>query len=516
MTNHTRQHDIEALEPRTLLAGDMALVSVVPTLSYNDNLRTRVIEASVTVQNVGDEMVSRGVQISLFLSRNDTFDISDYRIFDRVLNNRFNPGVAITYNFKVPMPTDFAGLLQPGNAAPDDYKIIARVTARNPAEDTNAANNTLTSQTFVPVRYDFGDIGEGRKWRQFTAFLDFGNAVTFKINGPGRGEITLENGRTVVRLTGTTDKTTLRMDVPTFFSGAIGELVVDGDLRAIYAPRVSVNGDITINGTVQRIQLLDVRNSSFIIGATGAPMDLILRSATNVSLDSLSPIRNLTAGSWVTTDQASDVILAPSINTLRIAGASNVELSLSGGLPGRPTLGSAQIGGSLTGRWNINGDVRLIRAQSISNFRVNIAGELNSLISRGNFSGTLAAQTLNSFFTRGSVNNTTVLVGANLGADVALGGTGPAADSFAPGEIRRISIGGGMENTIFAVSLDPVDGGIFNGNDRFLDSSSRIRSISVKGQVGSSSFAAPVLPVRAVINGKSIVTAGDIRFTDTL
>jgi hypothetical protein len=516
MTTHTRQHDIDLLEPRTLLAGDLAVLSVTPSLSFNNGLKDRLINAAVTVQNVGDEAVRAGLVMTLFLSRNDTLDIGDYRILQRSLPRLFNPGVTVNYNFAVRLPGDFAGIFQAGNLNPGDYKIIAQITPRTPAEDTNASNNTLVSQTTVPVRYDFGRTGEGTNSRVIQTFLGFDNAITFRINGPGRGEVLLEDGRIVVRITGTTDRSSVVMTTPRFFSGTINELEVQGDLNRLEAKNVNITGDITISGTVSRVRLQDVSNSSFVIGATGKPAYLSLRSATNVSLDSQTPFKTVTTDRWVTTDSATDVIIAPYISTLRINGAINVELSLTGAPPRGPTLGNAVIGGSLTGRWNINGDVRLIRGETINNFRVNVAGSLNNITSRGNFSGTVAAQTLNLFFIRGNVNNTNVFIGANLGADVALGGTGPAADSFAPGEIRRINIGGGVENSIFVVGLDPVDGGIFNGDDRFVDSDSRIRSITVRGEVGSSSFAGPVLPLRALINGRVVHTADDIRFTDTL
>src|SRR6267143_1711042 len=109
----------------------------------------------------------------------------------------------------------------------------------------------------------------------------------------------------------------------------------------------------------------------------------------------------------------------------------------------------------------------------------------------------------------GNLTNSTILIGATLGQDGKLGGTGTNADTFTAGTASDFFIGGSMTASTVRVGQDPVDGVFDNGNDAILGgTSSNVRSIRINGTMSAdSSFVAGSFPTTASIDGQSIATA---------
>jgi len=115
----------------------------------------------------------------------------------------------------------------------------------------------------------------------------------------------------------------------------------------------------------------------------------------------------------------------------------------------------------------------------------------------------------------GDLENSEILIGADLGADGQLGGTGANADAYSGGNLGDFLVSGSMISSCVRVGQDPVDGIFDNGNDVLLGGS--IDSVTVLGEVsGDSCFVAHELPAIAFIDGHFIHTANDPRFIDEL
>ncbi len=501
----------EALEPRTLLAGDLAMEAVSASVSFSKPLAQRMISASATVQNIGDQTLRGPASVEFLLSSDSTIDSRDFVFARRPLQSAFRPGGRATASVKVPMPHDLVGLVQPGVTLPaGDYKVLARVVFGGDEETTS--NNSGEAPGSVTISYDFGDIGRNGSLH-LQMLLSFTSFIKIDLRGGGRGELISSGGSFSLVLTGTTARTRLDIETPnSFIFASLGGITVDGPIGLIIAPRVDINGDISISGAVGRIELRDVSNSAWSIGGGGRTSRIEVRNLVNVSLSSEQPISRLDAALWQTFDGGDDAFVAPRVDRLTIRGGFDPDLSIAGSGTA-PVLSSVTIRGAATGRWDILGNVNSISVGSTTTgFGANIAGVIRGFKVTNTMSGTLAARNIDTLFVGGSLSGAVIVAGADLGSDAAVGGTGPAADRFGTGQIDVIRVMGSMTNSLIAAGLDPVDNRFLNGDDRFIDAFSRLGNILIRGQATGSSFAAPKLPARASINGGLVSTSSDSRF----
>ena len=115
----------------------------------------------------------------------------------------------------------------------------------------------------------------------------------------------------------------------------------------------------------------------------------------------------------------------------------------------------------------------------------------------------------------GDLENSEILIGADLGADGQLGGSGADADAYSGGDLGDLLITGSMISSSVRVGQDPLDGIFDNGNDVLLDGS--IDSITILGEMtNDSGFVADDLPLFARIDGVRVSTETDARFVDSL
>jgi hypothetical protein len=114
----------------------------------------------------------------------------------------------------------------------------------------------------------------------------------------------------------------------------------------------------------------------------------------------------------------------------------------------------------------------------------------------------------------GNLTDSTVLIGARLGQDGRLGGTGLNADSFGSGTLGDFFVQGSMTKSTVRVGQDPVNGVLDDGNDVIQGgAASTIRSIRIGGAMTADSrFVAGTLPSTAFITGQTITVANDSRF----
>jgi hypothetical protein len=84
-----------------------------------------------------------------------------------------------------------------------------------------------------------------------------------------------------------------------------------------------------------------------------------------------------------------------------------------------------------------------ISAQSTrADWRANISAPLTQLAIRGDAAGQFAAAALQILQVGGSLRGMTLRIGADLGSDAVLGGSGSAADRFGAGTLARVRVTG--------------------------------------------------------------------------
>jgi hypothetical protein len=139
-----------------------------------------------------------------------------------------------------------------------------------------------------------------------------------------------------------------------------------------------------------------------------------------------------------------------------------------------------------------------------------IGGTASSISINGDFTGDLGVGSIGTLAIKGSISASDILAGTNFGPDGQLGG---GDDTYAAGSIISIRVGGSIDSSLIAAGLDPIDGIYLNGND-VLIGGSEIGNFTSGGALSSDSHVlASTLPVKARIDGASVVTAGDPRFT---
>jgi hypothetical protein len=142
----------------------------------------------------------------------------------------------------------------------------------------------------------------------------------------------------------------------------MGDIYSAGTIKGISAGRCTLKGDVTIVGSVGSLAFAGATGGhSITIGApdpVNSAAVLTLGRVTDLSVDSGTPIRSLTATQWVDTSGQDSSITAPWIGSMSIGGSFQPALNLDGRFNPRQTLGSASIAGDLLSHtWNIAGNV---------------------------------------------------------------------------------------------------------------------------------------------------------------
>ncbi|MBX3301370.1 MAG: putative Ig domain-containing protein [Nitrospira sp.] len=184
---------------------------------------------------------------------------------------------------------------------------------------------------------------------------------------------------------------------------------------------------------------------------------------------------------------------------VRVAGttaASILTIQTTGGGNGRVTLNDLTVLGPL-------GILTATTTQFTGTLAINGTAQILSL---GPVDGGTVAVASVQTFEAAALTNATVLIGATLGADGQLGGTGAAADTFQAGAVSVLKITGPVTSSSIRVGVDPVDGIFGNGNDGLLGgASSRISTLTIGGVLSADSrIIAGALPATALINGQIV------------
>ena len=284
-----------------------------------------------------------------------------------------------------------------------------------------------------------------------------GKVVTYSLKGSGYGQIEGEAGSEQIVLYGTTSKTSLT--ITSELSGAaVGDIVVNGSIGSLSLRDINLVGDITITGTVGQILLNDVFGPSTItIGSPNSSRDSVsfrMHNVNELSINSGTPIRSISAANWADADGLADSITAPSLGRLLVrgdkyavnSGSFGAGLTLTGNtLPGakvKATLGSVRISNGLNhADWDITGnvgvvsaygtvdnwtlatasDVRGLRLGQVVSADLDVNGHVGQIQALRWSNGLISAATVGSIGSTGNFGADLVLTGPGNGGGLALG-----------------------------------------------------------------------------------------------
>lgn len=510
--------NVEALEPRAMLAADLAVTVGEVDSVFSKRLKTDEVVAQVTITNTGDETFRGRFNLDLFLSRDEQVG-NDYQYNSRTFNLVLAPGQSIRPNLNTRMPYDLFGLNNGGRLNSGDYHVRASMVFLSGTADDSATNNTAISSDTLPLAYTFGTSDpRGKNPKVLTMLSPNLTTVTFTIRGPGTGVILTENQQMVLRLDGTTTKTTFSTTVVQGTADApnaeLNGVEIEGSLGTFAGKRVDVIGNFSVGGSLLNIQLATLANSAWSIQGD-LPLSGTVQTIINASLDSTPGIKNLTVGSWINTDSSSDIIVTPYINHLTVQGDFAPALGITGAGLGAstPAINRLIVKGTPTGRWDVTGNVNSIQlSQTDDSFSLNVNGDVKSLTVSNTLRGIIAGLNFTSI-SAGSIVNGSILAGTYLGSDSNIGGTGTAEDTFTRGLINVLKVRGSVsDSTLIAAGLDPVDDRFIDGNDLHASKDALISQLRISGDLSQSSRISAPFILKATVRGRAVDVYNDERF----
>ncbi|MFW6153979.1 MAG: peptidylprolyl isomerase [Planctomycetota bacterium] len=228
----------------------------------------------------------------------------------------------------------------------------------------------------------------------------------------------------------------------------VGEITAADSIGRLYAPDVTLAGDLIAAGRLNRLDLGDVAAAEryeHLIAIDGYPISprdaatINLGNVTDLRIDSAMPIRSLTAADWqdAETDwrggdwqeglyEEADTILAPALDRLIITDGdfqASLDLNENRDAPSARVLGNVQVAGQIDqADWIIGyGDAGWIRAAATSStWNLDVDGSVNRVDVVGDLDGTLSADAYNVITTDAVLAAAVTAVDAD-GRDASLG-----------------------------------------------------------------------------------------------
>ena len=233
-----------------------------------------------------------------------------------------------------------------------------------------------------------------------------GNNVTFSLTGGGYGTIDeTDCSFSEIVLHGTTEKSQFTISTKGKIETSVGDITVNGSLKAISAKTTNIWGGIYIDGSLATLTLKDADcyNKQLRIGASSNPKATVTMSFDEIyglQINSDMPIKSITATEWT---RSNSDIYAPWLGSLTIKGDKkrsingdlDIYINLDGtAAPKGLTLGSINVAGQILGEtWNITGNCGTIQmAASNQSFDMEIHdGNLSALKVIGNKTAGISA-----------------------------------------------------------------------------------------------------------------------------
>ena len=439
--------------------------------------------ATFRITNAGDVRAKSIVDSQLFLSPDGSLaDATPLAITGNLASSliKLRPGqsTAVSGSFTVP-----------ANLPTGEYAIVADINTGNTLAETDTTNNASSSDVTYSAVNKFGIVGNIANVT-LTLADSAGTPVTFRLTGPGTGVVDPTPNGLDITITGTTTASVLTIASLTGnHNPTLHSLTIDNAIGTINAPVANFTGVIDLMGGVATVAINNLTGAA----GNAAALDIGGKVTQSITMGSLGHatlstpggIQSLTVAGWQSTPE--DRIVAGYIGKISCAATFGPAMELTGlSSTSSATLQSITVGDYVGS--------------------ASITGRLGVFVDKGDFAGVLAAAKFGSIVIGGALSGD-ILAGANLGADVAIGGGG---DTFGTGTIESLRVGG-TTDAIVAAGLDPVDDVLLNGNDTLLPGG-RIGSITLGPVTPDSRFLAAKLPTTASLQGKAVGTANDPRF----
>ena len=330
--------------------------------------------------------------------------------------------------------------------------------------------------------------------------------ATVSITGPGVGQLVSQAGGYALQLSGTSSATSVSLVNTSSSQVLLTGIRADSAVGAMNLGNADLTGNATFLASVSSLTLGQVRQATISVAA-GSDVNFKADTVTDSRLVARTANLTVNVSAWASSTPGASRIDAAGLKSLITSGNLATDLFLSGMSSGY-TLTTVQVGGAITGGlWSVHGRAASITAASTAAaWRVNISSTLVQLVTKGDASGDLAIASLQLLQVGGSARSLHLLIGADLGDDATLGGTGSNADSFKAGTLARVRISGDMIDSNFYISIDPVNAVLGDGNDLQLGTLvQRLQELIVGGALlGSSSVIAPLFPTTVRVGGRDV------------
>jgi hypothetical protein len=504
----------------------------------------QTINVPFLLENIGEgkAVATSNSRITFYLSQNDVLDEGDTLIGE----NRPRPGDLLDPGesriFSTPLTI-------PSNASAGTYFIFAIIDPFDTLNESDTSNNVASAPFEVELRFGQGDDG---KPINLTITDDDGTIVSLFLTGGGTAQLLPGDGFFDLLIFGSTLKSTLKINTrlgaepgddglftlrnitlggadPNAAAARTAGVAPAADetatLNKMLAKTTRLVGNLDANSGLKAVQLAEADGAVINIAATGNPADTVTLSfvtVKNLTVNSALPVKSLTTARWIDDDQTPDVLSAPWIGSIKIAGNSGLglagdfqaDITTTAAPASGVSLGSVSIAGTLNAAtWTIDGNAKGFKIGTIGDAEITVEGAAGSLSTSAWTSGLLDAASAKTLAVTGNMGANVTLRSANLprtlnsgklgaitgGTWSVAGVTGSlSAASLATGfagtfgTLSKLAISGNAAGSITAASLPSlaIGGTWTNATVRLTGNTTSAGKIAVGGSISNLDFRA--------------------------
>lgn len=189
-------------------------------------------------------------------------------------------------------------------------------------------------------------------------------------------------------------------------------LSADGALKSLAASKTALSGAVTTVGAVGSINLLSANGAALNLGGQTTDKGVKITAGDFVDTDIISgaPLASVKLKSATGTDIISDVISAPGIGTVTIAGDSSAEITSVG----EPNINKVTIGGNFSGKLTAHQIFSITVKGDLSGATINATHEANEHAD-AKAANLKQNQAINKLTVNGAIVNSVIDTGGSVG-----------------------------------------------------------------------------------------------------
>ena len=333
---------------------------------------------------------------------------------------------------------------------------------------------------------------------------------TVKLSGPGAAAVTIDDPDSdtkgpiaSIALTGTDATSVLTITVMKVGDGRVrvGQITGAGALQTINATKCDLVGTGIQLGRLASLRIGDVATGAGLLLPPAQRVRALAFTARDVGAMQLTaPSHTLTFTARTITGGAQ--ISAAQIAAFKVTGGNcEADIVASGKLIALSVKGG-----------DFSGHIAATKIGSISvKKKVGVGGSI--------LASTIAAKSIGSVNLDRDLIASFILAGADLGDDLALGGTGGSADTFGAGSLRTLIVKRHVIGSIVGAGFSPVNGAFGDINDGVIGNgiTSFINVVTIRGTLDAASFiGARKFPKKVSVAGQKFRPAGNAQFVSRM